>query len=364
VSERPILLAAGGTGGHLFPAEALAGELMRRSVAVELVTDARVAAHVEGFPARAVHAVASATIGGRSPAAVARLAMGLGTGFGQSLRLVQMIRPRTVVGFGGYPTVPPLAAAELMRVPTVIHEQNGVMGRANRLMAPGATAIATGFARLDKASPRIAAKAVHVGNPVRPAVLAAASPYVPPATGAIRLLVFGGSQGARVMSEVVPAAVARLDAALRARLRIVHQARAEDIEEALSGYAAAGVEADIAPFFRDLPGRMAAAHLVVARAGASTVAELAAIGRPAILVPLPNSLDQDQLANARALEAAGGATVVVQAELTAAALSGLLARLLAAPGTLAAQAAASRAFAIPDAAARLADLVLRVARPA
>jgi len=167
-----------------------------------------------------------------------------------------------------------------------------------------------------------------------------------------------------VMSEVVPAAVARLDAALRARLRIVHQARAEDIEEALSGYAAAGVEVDIAPFFRDLPGRMAAAHLVVARAGASTVAELAAIGRPAILVPLPNSLDQDQLANARALEAAGGATVVVQAELTAAALSGLLARLLAAPGTLAAQAAASRAFAIPDAAARLADLVLRVARPA
>ncbi|HVV91793.1 MAG TPA: undecaprenyldiphospho-muramoylpentapeptide beta-N-acetylglucosaminyltransferase [Hyphomicrobiales bacterium] len=363
--RRPILLAAGGTGGHLFPAEALAGELIRRGAEIELVTDARVAAHARDFPARAVHAVASATIGGRSPRAVARLAGGLGYGFGQSLRLMRTVRPRAVVGFGGYPTVPPLAAAELLGIPAVIHEQNGVMGRANRLLAPRATAIATGFAKLDKVSARIAAKAVHVGNPVRPAVLAAASPYEPPAGGSpIRLLVFGGSQGARVMSEAVPAALAALDAALRARLRVVHQARAEDTETALTGYAAARIEADIAPFFRDLPMRMAAAHLVIARAGASTVAELAAIGRPAVLVPLPNSLDQDQLANARALAAAGGATVMVQAELTAASLSGLLARLLTAPAALAAQAAASRAFAVPDAAARLADLVLGVARPA
>jgi UDP-N-acetylglucosamine--N-acetylmuramyl-(pentapeptide) pyrophosphoryl-undecaprenol N-acetylglucosamine transferase len=362
---RPILLAAGGTGGHLFPAEALAVALARHGAEVELVTDARVGAHADGFPARKVHAVASATLGGRSPWAMARLARGLGYGFGQSLRLMRAVRPRAVVGFGGYPTVPPLAAAQLLGIPTILHEQNGVMGRANRLLAPRATAIATGFAKLDKASPRVAAKTVHVGNPVRPAVLAAASPYVAPeADGPVRLLVFGGSQGARVMSAVVPAAVARLDPALRAQLRIVHQARAEDTEAALAGYAAAGVDADIAPFFRDLPVRMAAAHLVIARAGASTVAELAAIGRPAVLVPLPNSLDQDQLANARALEAAGGATVMVQAELTAGSLSGLLARLLGAPAILAAQAAASHAFAVPDAAERLARLVLATARPA
>jgi UDP-N-acetylglucosamine--N-acetylmuramyl-(pentapeptide) pyrophosphoryl-undecaprenol N-acetylglucosamine transferase len=363
VSVRPILLAAGGTGGHLFPAQALAAELGRRNVPVELVTDRRVSGHLDDFPARAVHDVDAATFASRAPAAMLRTARRLGVGFLESLRLMRQVRPRAVVGFGGYPTVPPVLAAQLLRLPTVVHEQNGVLGRANRLLAGRASAVATGFAALAKAPPAVTAKAAHVGNPVRPVVLDAVRAYEPPdEVGPVRLVVFGGSQGARVMSEVVPPALAMLDKGLRNRLKVVHQARAEDAEDVLVTYAVAGIEAEIAPFFRDLPARMAQAHLVIARSGASTVAELAVLGRPAILVPLPNSLDQDQLANARALEQAGGATVMLQPDLTPEALSGLLAERLAAPAILAAAAAASGAVAVPDAAARLADLVLGVAR--
>jgi UDP-N-acetylglucosamine--N-acetylmuramyl-(pentapeptide) pyrophosphoryl-undecaprenol N-acetylglucosamine transferase len=359
---RPVLLAAGGTGGHLFPAEALAVELRRRGVEVELVTDRRVGGHLDGFPARAVHNVHSATFAGRSPLAVLRTGARLGLGLAEGLVLVRKVRPRAVVGFGGYPSVPPVLAAQLLRVPSVVHEQNAVLGRANRLLAGRASAIGTGFAALAKASPAVIAKAVHVGNPVRPAVIAAARPYTPPAPdGEVHLVAFGGSQGARVMSEMVPPALALLDSSLRAHIRVVHQARAEDAEGARAAYAAAGIAADVAPFFRDLPARMAGAHLVIARAGASTVAELAILGRPAILVPLPGSLDQDQLANARILEAAGGAAVALQADLTPAALSGLLSRRLADPALLAAEAAAAHATAVPDAAQRLADLVMGMA---
>jgi UDP-N-acetylglucosamine--N-acetylmuramyl-(pentapeptide) pyrophosphoryl-undecaprenol N-acetylglucosamine transferase len=365
VTGRPILLAAGGTGGHLFPAQALAAELGRRGLPVELVTDRRVSSHLDGFPARAVHAVDAATFTGRDPAAIMRTGGRLGAGLVAALQLIRRMRPRVVVGFGGYPTLPPLLAAQMLRVPTVVHEQNGVLGRANRVLAARATAVATGFVRLARVSPRVSARAVHVGNPVRPAVIAAAEPYVAPElAGEVRLVAFGGSQGARVMSATVPPALGMLDNDLKARLRVVHQARAEDTEDALAAYAMAGVAAEIAPFFRDLPARMARAHLVIARAGASTVAELAVLGRPAVLVPLPHSLDQDQLANARALEAAGGATVILQPDLTAAALSGLLARQLADPAGLAAAAAASRATGVPDAAARLADVVLEVAQAA
>ena len=365
MSDAPplVALAAGGTGGHLFPAEALAVELLARGVAVELVTDARAVQYAAKFPARAVHAVSSATIAGRSPAAILSAARHLGLGFGESLRLLRLLKPSAVVGFGGYPTVPPLAAAALLRIPTVVHEQNAVMGRANRLLAGVATAIGTGFPALAHANARMRAKALHVGNPVRPAVLAAAArPYAPPdPDGRIQLLVFGGSQGARVMSDILPPALAQLDSQFAARLSVVQQARSEDLPAVEAAYRAAGIAADIQPFFTDLPKRMAEAHLVVARSGASTVAELAVIGRPSLLVPLPHSLDQDQLANANALADAGGATVIPQTQFTPAVLAGTLADLFADPAKLARQAASARAVAVPDASSHLADLVIRAA---
>jgi UDP-N-acetylglucosamine--N-acetylmuramyl-(pentapeptide) pyrophosphoryl-undecaprenol N-acetylglucosamine transferase len=245
----------------------------------------------------------------------------------------------------------------------VIHEQNGVMGRANRLLARRVTAIATGFPDVLAGDPALAAKATHTGNPLRPPVIAAAAiPYTPPeSAGGLNLLVFGGSQGARVMSEVVPPAIELLEASLRARISIVQQAREEDIGRVREIYARARVSADVAPFFTDLPARMAAAHLVIARAGASTVSELAAIGRPSILVPLPGALDQDQLANANRLAAAGGAIVHQQDLFTPRHLADELAVLAAAPHRLVEMAASARSLGAPDAAERLADLVVRTA---
>ena len=252
----------------------------------------------------------------------------------------------------------------LRGVPTVLHEQNGVMGRANRLLAPRVTRIATGFPKLAHLDARVRDKIVFTGNPVRPQVIeAAATPYpVPAAGGDIHMLVFGGSQGAHVMAEVVPAAVGQLAPDVRARLRIVQQARSEDLDEVRATYAKLGVNADCAPFFDDLPRRMAGAHLVISRSGASTVAELSAVGRPGILVPLPHALDQDQRANASVLEQAGGAILLPQGDFSPARLASDIAALMNAPDRLAAMAAAAKRAGSVDAAERLADLVLQIAR--
>ena len=356
-----ILLCAGGTGGHLFPAEALALVLEKRGAVVDLATDHR-AAHFK-FPARAVHLIPSATLRGRNPIALARTAALLALGTAKAWALIGRIRPAVVVGFGGYPTVPPLWAASMRGVPTVLHEQNGVMGRANRLLAPRVTAIATSFQTLKNLDASLQPKITFTGNPVRPQVIAAArTPYAAPAPdGKIRLLVFGGSQGARVMAEIVPAAIERLPPDLRARLAIVQQARGEDLEVVRAAYARLGVAAETAAFFADLPARLAAAHLVVARSGASTVAELSAIGRPAILVPLPHALDQDQFANAGVLEAAGGAIRIEQRDFTPDRLAAEIARLAGDPAGLARMAAAAKSAGTIDAAERLADLVMKVA---
>jgi UDP-N-acetylglucosamine--N-acetylmuramyl-(pentapeptide) pyrophosphoryl-undecaprenol N-acetylglucosamine transferase len=303
-----VLLAAGGTGGHLFPAEALAVALGRLGVRVALATDARVGEIARTFPAERVVEVASGTPSGRSPLQRVVAFGRLGRGFLAASRHLRTIRPACVVGFGGYPTVPPLFAASTFGIPTLIHEQNGVIGRANRFLMRRATAIATGFKEVRGIPGDLSRKVYHTGNPIRPAVVEAASTaYAEPLPGGeLRLLCFGGSQGARVMSEIVPVALASLDPARRARIRLVQQARPEDLAAVRAAYAAAGIAAEIEPFFKDLPARIAAAHLVIARSGASTVAELAAIGRPAILVPLPGALDQDQAANARTLETIGG----------------------------------------------------------
>jgi UDP-N-acetylglucosamine--N-acetylmuramyl-(pentapeptide) pyrophosphoryl-undecaprenol N-acetylglucosamine transferase len=361
--ERSVLLAAGGTGGHLFPAEALAAVLRGRGVSVQLATDTRAARYGAAFPAASVHVVPSATVRGRDPLSLARTAGLLGYGTWAAWRLLGQLKPAIVLGFGGYPTIPPVTAATLRGIPTLIHEQNGVMGRANRLLAPRVSAIATGFPGVLAAIPTLSAKATHTGNPIRPAVVAVAETPYPATSGTrpLRLLIFGGSQGARVMSEIVPAAVAQLPPDLRQRLHITQQARTEDLAAVRNTYAGLQVAAEVAAFFADLPARMAASHLVVSRSGASTVAELAAIGRPAILVPLPHALDQDQLANASVLEQAGGAIRLHQSEFTPDRLAAEIMALAAAPARLAGMAQGAKSLAAIDAADRLADLLMRVA---
>jgi UDP-N-acetylglucosamine--N-acetylmuramyl-(pentapeptide) pyrophosphoryl-undecaprenol N-acetylglucosamine transferase len=358
-----VVVAAGGTGGHLFPAEALSVALERRGIVVDLATDERATRYGATFPARATHVIASATFRGRDPISLLRTTSVLGFGVMRAFALLGRLKPAAVVGFGGYPTIPPVLAATLRGIPTLIHEQNGVLGRANRLLSGRVRAIATSFPGVLDAEPRLAAKATQTGNPVRPMVVEASHiPYSPAEpTGQLNLLVFGGSQGARVMSDIVPPAIERLPMTLRKRLFIVQQARDEDLARVREAYARCGVNAEVADFFPDLPARMAQAHLVVSRSGASTVAELAAIGRPAILVPLPHALDQDQLANALVLERAGGAICVKQDEFSSVLLATDIVRLAVVPEKLGAMAAAARSVGAPDAADRLADLVLQVA---
>ena len=355
-----VLLAAGGTGGHLFPAEALAEILRDRGIIVDLATDERAERYGKKFPARQIHVIASETVRGRNPVALARTAALLGVGSVQAFRLIGRLGPAAVVGFGGYPTLPPVWAATLRKVPTLIHEQNAVMGRANRFLASRVDRIATSFDDVLARQPALAAKATRTGNPVRPMVTAAAqtSYAVPDTTGPLRLVAFGGSQGARIMADIVPPAVERLEPHLQMRLVVVQQAREEDVARVKEIYARAKVAAEVASFFTDLPARIAAAHLVVARSGASTVAELAAIGRPAILVPLPHALDQDQAANAAVLERAGGALRLKQNDFTPDRLAAEISALASAPQKLVAMAQAARSQGAIDAAQRLADLVV------
>jgi UDP-N-acetylglucosamine--N-acetylmuramyl-(pentapeptide) pyrophosphoryl-undecaprenol N-acetylglucosamine transferase len=360
---RSIMLAAGGTGGHLFPAFALAEELRRRGVAVDLMTDMRGDRYGGGFPARAVYQVPSATLASRAPRDIAKTMLTLGRGTGVAFGMLGRVRPNAIIGFGGYPTYPPRVAARLRGIPTAIHEQNAVLGRANKMLAKRVTAVATSFERTKFLDGSLAAKSVLTGNPVRKAVIEAASlGFLPPLPdSAIRILIFGGSQGARFFSDVVPLALFALPDTLRQRLRVVQQAREEDMERVREAYAEAGIKADIAPFFTDLPARMADAHLIIGRAGASTVAELAVIGRPSILVPLPHALDNDQLNNARRLEESGGAWCIEQRNLSPERLADELEKLLKDPDTLAAAAKAAKNAGRPDAVRNLADFALALA---
>ena len=355
-----ILLAAGGTGGHLFPAEALAHELKAQGYSVHLVTDSRAERFAGKFPAEEIHVVPSATIGSKNPLKLVRSVWKLWTGLRAARRLIGRLKPRAVVGFGGYPTVPPLLAATGMGVPSLIHEQNAVMGRANRMLASRVQAIAGGFLPEGGA---FAAKTVVTGNPVRPAVLEAAGiAYSAPVDGAtFHLVVFGGSQGAQFFSKAVPQAVCRLDDALRQRLKVTQQARPEDREGVAAVYEKLGVPAEVSPFFTDMARRIASAQLIICRSGASTVSEISVIGRPAILVPYPYALDHDQAANAAALAAKGGARVIAQVELTAERLAGILADAMNNPQALTQMAAGARETGKPEAARLLASLVEAIA---
>ena len=360
---RPVLLAAGGTGGHLFPAFALAEELTRRGRTVDLVTDERGDRYGTGFPGRTIHQVPSATLAGRSPLAVVGTVATLGRGIFRARSLLRRLRPLVVVGFGGYPTFPPLVAACLAGIPSLIHEQNAIMGRANRMLVGRVTALAASWGET-KNVPETALHKVRVtGNPVRDAVIAAAGrPYPALAENTpVQLVVFGGSQGARYFSDTVPPALTLLPEILRRRLRVVQQCRQEDMARVRAAYATAGITAELAAFFGDLPERMAAAHLVIARSGASSVSELAVLGRPSILVPLPYSLDSDQLNNACRLAQAGGAWCIEQKDLTPARLASEIAALVDSPDRLASAAQAATSVGKPEAVRLLADLVEELA---
>ena len=358
-----ILLAAGGTGGHLFPAEALGVELMRRGLRVRLATDSRALRYGGLFSRDMIDVVPSATVRGRTPWSLAHTGILLAAGTAVALNLMRRLRPAAVVGFGGYPTLPPLLAARLFGVPGIIHEANAVLGRANRFLSSRVDAIATSLPGVLDRDPALAAKTTTVGTPMRPAILAAAAVKyaAPDPAGPFRLLVVGGSQGARVMADIVPGAIERLEPSLWSRLVLTQQVREEDMARVRAVYDRLEINAELAPFFSDLPAKLASHHLVVSRSGAGTVAELGAIGRPSILVPLPGAIDQDQFANAGVLSQAGGALRIPQAEFTSERLASEISALAAEPAKLAALAAAARTVGRLDAAQRLADLVMKVA---
>lgn len=357
-----FILMAGGTGGHLFPAMALAEELNRRGHQVHLATDERVDAYGGDFPARQVHIIPAATPSLRNPIKFLGAGFTILGGIGAAWNAFRKLDADAAVAFGGYPSFPPFLATALMGVPGILHEQNAVLGRANRALARFADALALHFAETRYAE-RFRLEKVVTGNPVRDSVRAVANKDYPALTDVdpIELLVFGGSQGARAFSDLVPPAITDLPDALRSRLRVTQQCREEDLERVTAIYRSAKVNVELATFFSDLPQRMANAHLVIARSGASTIAELAVIGRPAILVPLPGSLDQDQRANAQVFEAAGGGWLMDQAELSPQNLGNRLAGLLADGEALKAAARAARTVGQADAVERLADLAERLA---
>ncbi|MBC7668608.1 MAG: undecaprenyldiphospho-muramoylpentapeptide beta-N-acetylglucosaminyltransferase [Gemmatimonadaceae bacterium] len=357
-----VVVAAGGTGGHLFPAQALAETLKGRGWRVVLATDERGALYADKFPAEERLALSAATAKAGDPIGMIKAGFAVTQGVLQAKAAFKRLNPAVVVGFGGYPALPALLAAVTEGRPTVIHEQNAVLGRVNRFLASRATEVACAFPTLEKAKPRVKARAHVVGNPVRPEIRALYEvPYLPPEVQ-LRLLVTGGSQGARLLSELVPEAIAKLPEEMRGRLKVQQQSRPESMESARRIYANAMVDCEVAPFFRDMAGRLRQAHLVIGRAGASTCCELAVAGRPSILVPLKIAADDHQRFNAQLLEAAGGAAVCLEDELTVDAMAGALNALLKDPARLGRMAVGARSVATPDAAEKLADLVERTAR--
>jgi UDP-N-acetylglucosamine--N-acetylmuramyl-(pentapeptide) pyrophosphoryl-undecaprenol N-acetylglucosamine transferase len=357
MANKVAFLCAGGTGGHLFPAEALSAELVARGWTTHLLTDTRAERFVSGFPAERIHRIPSATIAGSNPITLIISVLALARGTFRARALAKELAPAIAVGFGGYPSLPPVLGAQLGGVPTLIHEQNAVPGRANRLLARFVTGIAGGF--LGDAVGPYSAKTITTGNPVRPPVIEAAKvPFeAPKPDEPFQLLVFGGSQGAQYFSTAIPAAIALLPQNLRKRLAVTQQARPDDIDLARNAYAALGMQPELAPFFSDMPQRIAKAHFVISRSGASTVSEIAAIGRPALLVPYPHALDHDQAANAAKLADTGGVEVAKQDSLTAENLSARLIEAMNKPDGLTQKAKAAKSAGRANAAILLADLV-------
>lgn len=355
--NKVCVVAAGGTGGHMFPAEALARELASRGWRVVLATDARGEQYAHAFPAEERLALDAAT--GSGPIGLLKAGLAIWRGVGQAKSAFDRTGADVVVGFGGYPSAPALVAAILQKRPTLIHEQNAVLGRTNRMLAPRVGGVASAFPTLGRAPEAVKARAQVVGNPVRPDIRALFDrAYVAPEDdGPIHVLVTGGSQGARILSETAPRALAALPEVIRGRLKVQQQSRPETLESARQIYLEAGIDAEVAPFFRDMAERLSKAHLVIGRAGASTCSELAVAALPSVLIPLKIAMDDHQTLNARALSEAGAARVIAEDDVTVDSLTVALSEVLSDPAGLAAMSAAARSVAIPDAAARLADLV-------
>ncbi len=355
-----FVLAAGGTGGHLFPAQALAEELNRRGYAVHLMTDERVRDYGKNFPAAETHIVPSATLSLSKPWLVPGRVMRLYGGYRAAQAILKRVMPLAVIGFGGYPSFPPIIAAARLRIPSCVHDQNAVMGRANRVLAKWADAVASSFPDLMGLPPEAQRKLTVTGNPVRDIALQQkAAPY--PAFDRFNLLVFGGSQGAQFFGEFMPKVLAAMSAEERKAIRLTQQVRAENMAQVTAAYRDLGLDCELNPFFMDMPRRIAGAHLVVCRSGASTIAELGVIGRPAVMVPLPHALDNDQLRNAESFAAAGAGWVQPQASLEPQAFAQFLTSLRSQQGQLQRAAAAALGHGKPDAAQRLADLAEKIA---
>lgn len=357
-----IILSAGGTGGHMFPAAALGSDLLSRGYQVELITDARGKQYEGNFSGIPVHVIKAGTLGAGLAGKVKGVAA-LAVGLVQATRLVEKLKPDVVVGFGGYPSVPAVYVAQRKRIPTVIHEQNAVLGKANVFLAPKADRIALSMPKVEGMEEADAVRAVVTGNPVRSDVAELFTkpyPQIEP-DGDLRVFVVGGSLGARIFSEIVPAALSKLSPDYRSRIDVVQQCREEDIDDVRDVYDAAGIKARLQTFFDDVPTILAQSHLVISRSGASTVAEVTASGRPAIFVPYPHHNDQQQKVNADNVADAGGAWVMLQSGFTADALLARMETFLQNPETLFRAGEAARDCGRPDAARRLGNLVMAIA---
>ncbi len=352
-----VMLAAGGTGGHLFPAQALAESLVKRGYDIHLMTDHRVRDYGKNFPASQIHIVPSA-----SPSlslALPKNGMTLASGFWKARSILKQLRPLAVAGFGGYPSFPPLFAAAWLKIPSLVHEQNAVLGRANKVLAGRVDVVASSFPTVIGVSDATKKKLTFTGNPVRAIALAqAAAPYPEPkAYGPFSLVVFGGSQGAKFFSDFMPEVFKLMPESDRKRLRLVQQCRAEDLDRVAALYKGLHIQTELNAFFADMPARIAGAHLVVCRSGASSIAELGVIGRPAVLVPLPHAIDNDQLKNAQSFANAGAGWVLPQKEMMPAEFAAFLSRLMGERETLKRAAECALKQGRPDAAERLADVV-------
>ena len=354
-----VVLAAGGTGGHLFPAQALAETLTSRGYRIHLMTDERVRDYGKNFPAEAVHVVPSASPSLKNPRSLATLY----GGYRKAKAILRQTRPVAVAGFGGYPSFPPLYAAAHLQIPTLVHEQNAVFGRANRLLASRVDAVATSFADVTGVTPRNVAKIVFTGNPVRAIALKRAGAPYPEFNGSFNLVVFGGSQGARFFSDFMPQVLSHFPMALRRTLKLVQQCRVEDLDHVKATYEKLDLTFELNAFFPDMPSHIAGSHLVIGRAGASTIAELGVIGRPAILVPLPHAIDNDQLRNAQSFAGGGAGWVNEQKDLEPGSFAAFIQQLMQDRAGLKRAALMALSRGKPKAAEALADLVEKIAKP-
>jgi UDP-N-acetylglucosamine--N-acetylmuramyl-(pentapeptide) pyrophosphoryl-undecaprenol N-acetylglucosamine transferase len=346
-----VILAAGGTGGHLFPAQALGEVLRKRGYQIHLMTDERVRDYGKNFPAEQTHIVESASPSPKRPSSFLKLYRG----YRAAKAIIKRERPSAVIGFGGYPSFPPIYAAAALNIPTLVHEQNSVLGRANKLLSKKVDAVAGSFDSMIGLPEAAARKLVVTGNPVRSIALAHAAAAYPNFADKIKLVIFGGSQGAKFFSDFMPLVFAEMPETFRKNISLTQQCRPEDIEQVRKAYS--GMDCDLQAFFMDMPKRIAESHLVISRSGASTIAELGVIGRPAIMVPLPHAIDNDQLRNAESFAHAGAGWVKPQKELTPSSFAMFLAQLLADHAGLKRAAESALTHGKPDAAERLADLV-------